>query len=207
MGAYVLGVLEPADRERMRQHLGTCATCTAEMDDLAALPGHLAALDAADLVEGPAVVPSELAFRRFEAEAVRQGRPTGRRRRLAVAAAVVVAVAVGGGAVAVRSQDRPRQDQVVTAAVGGVRGRAVLTATRNGTQVRLTIGGVRSNERCRLVAIGRDGSQQTASTWTATYDGDASVTGSVSSRPADIDRFVIETLDGRTLLILTPPPA
>lgn len=207
VGAYVLDVLEPNDRDRMQQHLGTCAACTADRDDLAALPGHLAAVDPTDLVDPPTFVPGELAFRRLEAAATRQPRRPSRRRGIAVAAAVVLGVAVSGGALSVRSHDQPQQPQVVTAVAGGVHGRAVLTATQNGTQVRLTLGGVRSNARCRLVAVGRDGSRQTASTWTATYDGDASVTASLKGQPRDIDRLVIETLDGQTLLILSPPPA
>ena len=204
VGPYVLGVLEPVDRDQMQQHLSTCAACTAELDDLAGLRRHLAAVDPADLVDPPTLVPGELAFRRFEA-AVRQTRRHARRRGIAVAAAVVLAVAVTGGALVMRSHDQPQQPQVISAAAGGVHGRAVLTPTQNGTQVQLTFGGVRSHERCRLVAVGRDGSRQTASTWTATYEGDVSVTASLSSRPRDIDRFVVETLDGKTLLILTPP--
>jgi anti-sigma factor RsiW len=33
-GAYVLGVLSPADRSRMRAHLESCPSCQAEIADL-----------------------------------------------------------------------------------------------------------------------------------------------------------------------------
>ena len=206
VGAYVLDVLEPDERARMQRHLDVCLACRADVTDLAELPDHLATVGP-DALGTADVVPTELAFRRLEAAAKRDVPWPRRHRALAVAAGVVLLLAAAGGAVAVRRTDGPRAPQVVTAASGAVHARAVLTPTHNGTRVVLTIGGVASQEQCRLVAIGRNGSRETASTWTATYEGDASVTGWLSIAPGDVDRFVIETLGGRTLLVLPPPTA
>jgi hypothetical protein len=44
LGAYVLGALEREERARLEAHLETCATCRAELDRLAPLPGLLSRL-------------------------------------------------------------------------------------------------------------------------------------------------------------------
>ena len=205
VGAYVLGVLEPAERERMQRHLGECPACSADLAELGALPTRLAAGSAAEVLDvRQPVRPSELAFRRLRTVAAGEVRRR-RRVRAAVVAAALVVVAVAGGVVALLSADGPPQRDVVTAAAGAVHARAALTATQNGTRVVLTLGGVPANEQCRLVAVSRHGQRQTASTWTATYHGEASVTGWLSMPAGDIDRLVIETLDGTTLLTLPSP--
>ena len=52
------------------------------------------------------------------------------------------------------------------------------------------------------VAVSRDGRWETASDWTATYEGTAHVIGAVPMKPQDIDRLLIRTPDGRTLLTM-----
>ena len=205
VGAYVLGALEPDERERMQRHLGRCPACSADLDELAALPTSLAAGPRAQALDGRRpVVPSERAFRRLHAVATGERRR--RRRAAAAVAAAVLVVSVGvAGVVALRSADGPPQRDVVTAAAGAVHAQAALTATQNGTRVVLTLEGVPANEQCRLVAVSRHGQRQTASTWTATYHGEASITGWLSMPPGDIDRLVVETLDGDALLTLPSP--
>lgn len=212
VGAYLLGVLEPDDRTQMQRHLDSCAACSADLDELSALPAHLAVADAGAAT--PQAVPTELAFRRLAAATSSRDVAAPRQRPrtvLAVAAGVALALALSGTVVLVRSLQHPAQQpaapEVVAAAAGPVHARAELTVTQNGTSVLLTLGGVMAHEQCRLVAIGRDGRRQTASTWTASYHGDAAITGWLSIRPADVDRFVIETLAGRTLLVLPAPRA
>ncbi len=91
---------------------------------------------------------------------------------------------------------------MVTAAAGAVRAKATLTRTDTGTRITLALAGVAADERCQLVAVAADGRRETASTWTATYAGNATVTGWSSLRPQQIHHLVIETVDGRTLLTL-----
>ncbi|WP_029704052.1 zf-HC2 domain-containing protein, partial [Arthrobacter sp. TB 26] len=38
LGAYLLGGLEPEEAAAFEQHLGSCADCRQELDDLASLP-------------------------------------------------------------------------------------------------------------------------------------------------------------------------
>jgi hypothetical protein len=41
VGAFLLGVLEPAEHDAMVRHLRQCAACRAEVVELAPLPGLL----------------------------------------------------------------------------------------------------------------------------------------------------------------------
>jgi anti-sigma factor RsiW len=46
VGVYVLGALEPAEREAFERHLSECEICPAEVADLGMIPGLLGRLDA-----------------------------------------------------------------------------------------------------------------------------------------------------------------
>lgn len=210
VGAYVVDALEPDERMRVRAHLATCPDCRATLRELQGLPRLLAQVPAPDAQ--PRVLPeapSELAFRRFQhrAAATRpraraQGSPAGRPRRwvLAAAAAAVVGVAGGiGGVVATRG---PAGSTAVSASSGAIHARAELTASSGGTTIDLALGGVPSGQQCELVAVSRDGRWETASDWTATYTGTAHVVSAVRMKPQDIQRLVIRTPDGRTLLTM-----
>jgi anti-sigma-K factor RskA len=122
----------------------------------------------------------------------------GRRWVLVAAAAAVVGVAGGAGGV-VASMD-PTAPTAVSATAGEVHARAQLTASSGGTRISLVLDGVPSGQRCELVAVSKDGRWETASDWTANYAGTARVIGSVPMQPADIDRLVIRTPEGQTLL-------
>jgi hypothetical protein len=208
IGAYVLDALEPEERQRVRDHLRSCAVCTATLRELEVLPGLLARVPAPE--PAPRVVaeaPDELAFRRLHRRAIADAgatatapaRALGPRRWLLVAAGVV-AVGVAGGAGAVVASSGPAAPAKVSATAGAVHARAELTAASGGTTISLSLDGVASGERCRLWAVSRDGRWETASDWTVNYLGTAHVTGTVRIRPQDIDRLVVRTVDGRTLL-------
>ncbi len=102
-GAYVLGALNPADRQEFERHLPGCADCTRAVGELAGLPGLLGRVDAS-VVEEPEPddpVPATLLPALFR-EVRRQKRRrtwTSAAAGLAAAAAVAVAVAVTAGQV------------------------------------------------------------------------------------------------------------
>ena len=62
-----------------------------------------------------------------------------------------------------------------------------------------------AGEHCELVAIGRDGTREVASTWIANYEGEAVVSGNTWLTRADLHSFEIRTLDGRTLVTVDVP--
>jgi hypothetical protein len=140
VGVYVLGALDPYERESVEAHLEDCPTCRAELTALAGLPGLLSR------AESPVVDPEPPA--EILAGTLRRVRRRRRVALLAAAAAVVVALGVGAG-VAVWSSAGPAAPDTVVAAqarevvLPGVAGSessglAGLTARPWGTQVSLT---------------------------------------------------------------------
>ncbi|MCU1576272.1 MAG: putative transrane anti-sigma factor [Leifsonia sp.] len=97
--AYVMGSLSPMERREFERHLATCASCSAAVAELAALPGLLAKLPAAEarghlLPESEAPVPATLLPRLVRSVARRR-----RRIRTFVASGVVVAAAAAAAIV------------------------------------------------------------------------------------------------------------
>jgi hypothetical protein len=209
VGAYVIDALEPEERTRMRAHLRTCAVCTASLEELEGLPAVLGKVPVPEVA--PRVLteaPSELAFRRLQSRAsagrvaaAREAAPL-RGRRWVLVAAAAAAVGVAGGTGIVMASQGPSAPTAVSATAGAIHGRAQLTPSSGGTRISLALDGIAPGQRCELVAVSRDGRWETASDWTATYAGSAHVIGSVPISPQDIDRLVVRTPDGRTLLTM-----
>ena len=117
LGAFVLGALPGDARATMRAHLDGCATCRAELAELAPLAEDLRAVDPDALSEVPAP-PADLGeriraqiaqerewtqARARQTERRAQARRGGRRAVAAAAAVVLVAAALGAGTVIGRS--------------------------------------------------------------------------------------------------------
>lgn len=203
IGALVVNALEPDERLQLQLHIAGCADCRTTHRELADLTRALDLVTPKDLTamaRRPA--PSELAYQRLRQVAARQPRRRAHRRLLIAAAALVIAA--GGVAVAVglEQAEREASTSTVSASEGTVDARVVLTSTESGTRITLVLNGVAPGERCQLVAVGRDGEEEVASTWTATYAGAASVTGNVQLERSEVDQLIIRTLDGRTLVTL-----
>lgn len=97
-------------------------------------------------------------------------------------------------------------DHVVAAtdADTGVRAEVGMEEVGWGTRLTLALSGVPEGARCRLDAVGPDGSRETAASWQATYHGTAHVDGGVAFAPGDIARFEVVTLDGEHLVTVRP---
>jgi anti-sigma factor RsiW len=107
LAVYVLGAIEPADRDVLDRHLAGCADCREELASLAGLPALLrrvsveeaTALAAGDAGVGPGdYLPSGPVLHSMLARSSRQRRRRARTRAAAAAAAGLVA---GAGAIAV----------------------------------------------------------------------------------------------------------
>lgn len=85
--AYVLGALDPAERDAFEAHLLSCEQCRARVRELADLPGQLTGIDAAVLEPGP--MPETLLPRML-----REARRSRVRSQLLGAAAAGLAAAV-----------------------------------------------------------------------------------------------------------------
>ncbi|MEU1949611.1 anti-sigma factor family protein [Streptomyces sp. NPDC059474] len=235
VGAYVLGVLDPADAARFEDHLIGCERCAAELDELMGLPPLLAeyatAADGTALPD-PSVVTArpgpELLDRLLDDVTVSR-KASGRRRLYLVAAAAVLIVGgpLAGAALTASSDDGKTQAVASTSQQVYEQGKkfsAVDPVTKVdasvslqqkgwGTSVALKLGNLKGPRTCDLVAIGKDGHEETITTWavpTSGYgitDGDGSrwskeplyAQGGAAMNTDDIERFEVRTLDGRRL--------
>ncbi|MFJ9853509.1 anti-sigma factor family protein [Streptomyces sp. NPDC101150] len=231
VGAYALGVLDAADADRFERHLAGCDRCAAELEELLAISPLLAEFKETaptpgtiTAVPGPGVLDGLL----DEVAAARRGR--GRRRLYLVAAAAALIIAgplatfalTGAGpkeqpaapplASAVRAQYAAGEKVTAVDPVTKVSAGVSMAAKPWGTQVVLQLAGVKGPLTCDLVAVGKDGSRQTVTTWAVPKAG-YGIKGSAgkwNSEPlfaaggaalnrGDIDRFEIRTLNGDRL--------
>ncbi|MFF1904897.1 zf-HC2 domain-containing protein [Kitasatospora sp. NPDC058218] len=225
VGAYVLGVLDPAERVAFAAHLADCPRCTREVGELGfmepLLAEYAASAEAAGLdPAGPAPQPDTLLLDRLVAE-VSAGRRRGKVRRLVLVAVAAVMVVAGPavtavvvtadstpGVVAVASQQFAATDATTGAhAVVGIDGKGW------GSQVSLELSNVRGPLSCDLVAVSHTGERQTVTTWSVPAAGYGSAgagpaalrtNGGTGFAPTDIDHFEVRTLDGATVLVTVP---
>ncbi|MYT74788.1 MULTISPECIES: zf-HC2 domain-containing protein [unclassified Streptomyces] len=206
-GAYALGVLDPADRFRFEDHLAACAACAAHIGELRPTTGLLtmyarATPPCVEWLARPAPTLVERAVDRLGA-LHRAGR---RRAWAAVVALALLMVAAGAGVVlrqsaaggdglALRGRDT----------VSGVTARLTADGRGWGSQVDLDVRDPGGPRVCRLVAVGRDGTEQTVASW-AVHGGAGtdrvSVTGGAAERPDAIARFEVWAVGGGRLLSL-----
>ncbi|OKI04422.1 hypothetical protein A6A06_06320 [Streptomyces sp. CB02923] len=229
VGAYALGVLDAAEAARFEEHLAGCDRCAAELDDLMGLPPLLADAreaapdpEAVTPVPGPGLLDGLLA----EVGAVRRTR---RRRRLYLVAAAAVLVA--GGPLTTYALTAGDTDETPehlasyarTMYEHGEKAGTVDPVTKVaasvsmerkpwGTHVALKLGNVKGPLTCDLVAIGKNGAEQTVTTWAVPAGGyglkDGATKwnkeplythGGAAMNRSTIDRFEVRTLDGRRL--------
>ncbi|MEV6957660.1 zf-HC2 domain-containing protein [Streptomyces sp. NPDC051207] len=206
-GAYALGVLDEAEAFRFEDHLLECPGCAARVTGFAPTTRRLMLYRrATPRFVTPAARPGARLLDRLLSE-VAARRRTGRRRMLCAVAASVVALA--GPAVALHAQGG-RTPAPVTAADerSGVWARLTAEDQEWGSEVELTVGDGAGPRVCRLVAVGRDGSEETVAGWNVPRH-DArphTVRGGAALRPGEIARYEVRTSDGRRLVTLIAPP-
>lgn len=209
-GAYALGVLGAADAFRFEEHLTECSACGVQVREFGEVAAQLAAY-ARRTPAGVAPVADagpEL-LHRIVAVAT-AGRRASRRRRLALVAAALV-LAAGGPAAVAGLHGGPQPGRAVAERwTGGERGpgvsAVVTTGAREwGSDVGLEVARVPAAGVCALVAVGRDGSEQTVSTWSGAGQGEVPVVvrGGAALRPPDIDHFEVWSSDGQWLATVT----
>ncbi|MFI7382432.1 hypothetical protein [Streptomyces sp. NPDC049813] len=208
-GAYALGVLDAAERFRFEDHLPQCAVCAARLRELGPAADALGVYAwvtprRAEVLARPAPLLVERAVDRAGA----LHRAARRRVWGAALAALLLLGAAGRGA-------------ALLAGGGGeggagfaLRGRdpvskvaATLTADPQGwgTRVALDVRDPGGPRVCALVAVGRDGGEQTVASWAVRGGGGAGrvmVQGGAADHPDEISRFEVRTADGTRLLAL-----
>ncbi|MFB7473106.1 anti-sigma factor family protein [Kitasatospora sp. NPDC056184] len=218
VGAYVLGVLDPAERAAFDAHLAAgcprCADRLAELRPVGTLLGeYAAAADPAD----PTPRPDPALLDRLVGQ-VRASRRRGRVRRLVLVAAAAALTLAGPAVTAAVITADSTPGVVATAAAHRFAATDPATGTHAvvgvdpapwGSRVTLELSGVQGPLTCDLVAVSTAGGHQTVTTWNVPATGYAPTTplrttGGTAFPPTTIDHFEIRTLDTGTLLLTVP---
>jgi hypothetical protein len=193
LGAYVLGALDSDEQRRTEVHLAECSACQADLAELEAVRDMLDDLPPEALLHGQpdAGLVLQRTLRQVRAETTAHDRY--RRTLLVAAATLVLAGAIGGG-VAIGRSTGPASNTVVAppitptaSAPAPAPGTRVATTRDQRTGGRLTaslipadgwvrvnasISGIPAGQNCRLVVVGRDGTEQVAFGWVVSKVGE-----------------------------------
>jgi Putative zinc-finger len=235
VGAFVLGVLEEEDAARFETHLGECERCAAEFDALAGLEPILAEFaESAPDVESLTAQPGPVLLDRLLEDVAATRRTRGHRRLYLVAAAAVLIVGGPIAASAVTSSDTGHDHRFAAEAAfddmpAGNKVENVDPATKVdatvgverrdwGSHVVLQLTNLKGPLKCRLIAVGKNGDQQTVTTWSVPKWGYGNphakqavnrkplyMHGGSAMWPSQIDHFEVRTFDGRALVDVNAP--
>ncbi|MYX98478.1 hypothetical protein GT045_27650 [Streptomyces sp. SID486] len=204
-GAYALGVLDEAEAFRFEDHLMECPRCTAHVTEFGPATRQLMLYRrATPRFVHPLAQPGPRLLDRLLGELVRRRRS--RRRRLLYGLAASVVLAVAGPGIVAFAGHAPPAPRVTTATDPhtGVWARVTSTDADWGSDLRLEVRDGSGPHACRLVAVGRDGTEQVVAGWTDPGDGAAPTTamGTTALHPGQILRYEIRTDEGRRLVTL-----
>ncbi|MFK4144824.1 zf-HC2 domain-containing protein [Streptomyces sp. NPDC004065] len=204
VGAYALGVLDEAEAFRFEDHLMECPRCAAQVTEFGPTARQLLLYRrATPRFVHPMTQPGPRLLDRLIGEVARRHR-AGRRRLLYGLAASVV-LAVGGPAlVAMAGHENGPVDITATDARTGVWAEVKAEDADWGSSVELRIKDGAGPRSCRLVVIGRDGSEETVTTWSVpAHDAGArTMAGGAAMHTEDIDHFEVRTRDGAHVVTL-----
>lgn len=242
VGAYALGILDDAEATAFESHLAGCEWCAQQLDELAGMEPMLAALadlpgtGTPSLGESLSAKPAPRVVEKLVDE-VAERRAKKRRRNfymVAAAGALIVSgpfVAVaansggdsgsgGGGTNRTLSADPAKDvfDRIpdkLTATDPNTKVSVTVAFQKKdwGTELVARISNVKGIERCSLIAVGKNGERETATSWTVPEWGyglpDAKtdkakqplhVQGGASMDTNEIDHFEIVTFEGEKLV-------
>ncbi|MFE0453925.1 zf-HC2 domain-containing protein [Streptomyces sp. NPDC058914] len=207
VGAYALGVLDEAEAFRFEDHLMECPRCAAEVTEFGPTTRQLMLYRrATPRTVHPFAGPGPRLLDRLLAEVAARHRAAKRRLLYAVAASLVVALA--GPAIAMTAgagEDRPVQ-VTATDEKSGVWAQVTTENEVWGSEVELKVKDAAGPRACHLVVIGRDGSEQTVTSWSAPHH-DArpnTMKGGAALHPEEIARYEVRTKQGELLVGLEP---
>jgi anti-sigma factor RsiW len=207
VGVYVLGALEPAEREAFEAHLPGCPACARSLGEVAGLPGLLARSEVPGPPEAPDPPPDLLAG------TLRRIRRRRRAARAVAAAAVMVALLAGVGIAGWSAASAPataRELALPPVAASESSGTAGLTARPWGTQIALTcryLGEPRpapapDAPRTTYVLVVRtpEGGEQEIARWSPPPGQDVTVTAATDLPPELVRGLEVRTATGQAVM-------
>jgi anti-sigma factor RsiW len=212
VGAYALGVLDEADAFRFEDHLMECPRCAAHVTEFGPVTRQMMLYRrATPRVVHPMAQPGPRLLDRLLGEVAARHRAQRRRLLYAVAASVVIALAGPGIAMMASAGDSDSDGGVRVTATDERSGVWAQVTTQNeawGSDVELQVKDGAGPRSCHLIAVGRDGSEQTVTSWNVLRH-DArpnTVRGGAAMHLEEIDHYDVRTADGERLVRLNPPP-
>ncbi|QTE02504.1 zf-HC2 domain-containing protein [Streptomyces cyanogenus] len=204
VGAYALGVLDEAEAFRFEDHLMECPQCAARVTEFGPATRQLMLYRrATPRFVHPMAQPGPRLLDRLLGELAHRHRARRRRLLYGLAASVVLAVA-GPGIVAFAGHAEPAAPRVTAATDPhtGVWARVTSADQDWGSDLRLEVKDGSGPHTCRLVAVGRDGSEQVVAGWTNPGDGTRPTTtmGAAAMHPDQIARYEVRTAEGKLLV-------
>ncbi|CAL9655648.1 hypothetical protein SUDANB176_06781 [Streptomyces sp. enrichment culture] len=207
VGAYALGVLDEAEAFRFEDHLMECPSCAVQVTEFGPATRQLMLYRrSTPRLVHPLAEPGPRMLDRLLSQVTARKRAGRRRTLLALAASVVCAVSAPAIATVTDEGDRAAVSIAATDERSGVWAQVTTEDEAWGSQVELKVRDGAGPRACRLVVIGRDGSEETATSWSVSRH-DArphTVLGGSALHPGEIARYEVRTADGEHLVTLRP---
>jgi hypothetical protein len=204
VAAYALGVLDQADAFRFEDHLMECAGCSAQVTEFGPVARQLLLYRRATPgAVHPVAQPGPRLLDRLLGEVAARRRTARRRLLYAVAASVIVAL--GGPAAAVLAGGGDGAVRVAAADErSGVWAQVTTEDAAWGSRVELTVKDGAGPRSCRLVVVGRDGSEETVTSWRVRQHDPrpGTMQGATALHPDQIARYEVRTANGEHLVTL-----
>lgn len=209
VGAYALGVLDEAEAFRFEDHLMECPQCAAHVSEFRPAARQLMLYrHATPRSVHPFAAPGPRLLDKLLSEVATRHRAGRRRWLYAVAAAVVLAA--GGPAIATLTSHGSGSRSAAAAATDAQTGVWARITTQDrvwGSDVKIEVKDAAGPRSCQLVAVGKDGSEQTLASWMEPgHDGEATtLQGGAALKSGEITRFEVRTTDGKHLVTVKSP--
>ncbi|MCT7356442.1 zf-HC2 domain-containing protein [Streptomyces sp. 15-116A] len=206
VGAYALGVLDEAEAFRFEDHLMECPSCAAEVTEFGPTTRQLMLYRrSTPRLVHPLAKPGPRMLDRLMSEVTARRRAGRRRLLFALAASVVLAVSAPAVAIVAGGEDAPVSIEA-TDERSGVWAEITTEDQAWGSQVELKVKDGAGPRACHLVVVGRDGSEETVTSWSVRHHDARPNTMQAGSamHPDEIAHYEVRTADGEHLVTLNP---